>query len=188
MQALIADLIAYTQANAQEPARVPVGLDRVLEQARYSLLASIRETGAEIVVDPLPELDIDPVKMSLVFQNLFSNAIKFRTPGEKPRIRVGAERQQGEWRVWVRDEGIGFDPKYSQKIFLAFQRLHPSGKYPGTGVGLAICKRIVEAHNGRIWAESQPGAGATFYFTVPAADSPSRGADQASSAAMAPSA
>ena len=186
MQALIADLIAYTQANAQEPARVPVGLDRVLEQARYSLLASIRETGAEIVVDSLPELDIDPVKMSLVFQNLFSNAIKFRRPGEKPRIHVGAERQQGEWRVWVRDEGIGFDSKYSEKIFVAFQRLHPPGKYPGTGVGLAICKRIVEAHDGRIWADPQPGAGATFYFTLPATDSPSRGADQASGAAMAP--
>ncbi|HLH42451.1 MAG TPA: CHASE3 domain-containing protein [Bryobacteraceae bacterium] len=186
MQALIADLIAYTQASAQEPARVPAALDQVLEQARYGLLASVRETGAEIEADPLPELEIDPVKMSLVFQNLLSNAIKFRKPGEKPRIRVGAGRQDGEWRLWVRDEGIGFDPKYSEKIFLAFQRLHPTGKYPGTGVGLAICKRIVEAHGGRIWAESQPGAGSTFYFTLPAGDLPSRGASQASGAATAP--
>jgi len=163
-------LIAYTQASAQEPARVPAALDRVLEQARYTALASVRETGAEIVADPLPELDVDPLKLSLVFQNLLSNAIKFRRPGEKPRIHVGAERQEEEWRVWVRDDGIGFDPKYADRIFQAFQRLHPAGKYPGTGVGLAICKRIVEAHGGRVWAESQPGAGATFYFTLPAAD------------------
>ena len=170
MQALIADLIVYTQASAQEPARVPAALNRVLEQARYTLVASVRETGAEIVADPLPELDVDPLKLSLVFQNLLSNAIKFRRPGEKPRIHVGAERQEEEWRVWVRDDGIGFDPKYADRIFQAFQRLHPAGKYPGTGVGLAICKRIVEAHGGRVWAESQPGAGATFYFTLPAAD------------------
>lgn len=182
MQALIADLIAYTQASAQEPARVPAALDSILEQARYALLASIRETGAEIVADPLPELDVDPLKMSSVFQSLLSNAIKFRRPGEKPRIHVGAERQNGQWRIWVRDYGIGFDLKYAEKIFQAFQRLHPAGKYPGTGVGLAICKRIVEAHGGRIWAESQPGAGATFHFTLPAADPSSRGVAEVSGA------
>jgi signal transduction histidine kinase len=186
MQALIADLIAYTEAGAQEPTRVPAALDRILEQARYTLLASIRETGAEIAADPLPELDVDPLKMGSVFQNLLSNAIKFRRPGEKPRIHVGAQRQKGEWRISVRDDGIGFDPKYADKIFLAFQRLHPAAKYPGTGIGLAICKRIVEAHGGRIWAESQLGAGATFHFTVPAADPSSRGVADASSAAAAP--
>jgi two-component system, chemotaxis family, sensor kinase Cph1 len=108
--------------------------------------------------------------MSLVFQNLISNAIKFRRPGEKPRIHVRAEREGSEWRLAVRDEGIGFDPQYADTIFAAFKRLHSRGKYPGTGIGLAICKRIVEGHGGRIWADSKPDCGATFYFTLPATD------------------
>jgi signal transduction histidine kinase len=170
MQALINDLLAYTQAGAQDPARTPVKLNDVLQQARYSLLASIRETAAEIVAEPLPEVEVDPLKMSLVFQNLISNSIKFRRPGEKPKIHVRAERLGSEWRIAVRDEGIGFDPQYADKIFVAFKRLHSSGKYPGTGIGLAISKRIVEGHGGRIWAESQPDSGATFYFTLPATD------------------
>jgi signal transduction histidine kinase len=185
MQALIGDLLAYTQAGAQDPEPIPARLDNVLEQARYSLLASIRETGAQIAADPLPELEVDPLKMSLVFQNLLSNAIKFRQPGENPRIHVSAELQNGEWRIAVRDEGIGFDPKYADKIFAAFQRLHAAGKYPGTGIGLAICKRIVEAHGGRIWAESQAGAGATFYFTLHAVDSPLLEASESGGTALA---
>jgi signal transduction histidine kinase len=170
MQALINDLLAYTQAGAQDPARISAKLNDVLEQARYSLLESIRETAAEIVAEPLPELEVDPLKMSLVFQNLISNAIKFRRPGEKPRVQVRAERQGSEWRIEVHDEGIGFDQQYADKIFAAFTRLHSRGKYPGTGIGLAICKRIVEGHGGRIWAESNAGSGATFYFTLPATD------------------
>jgi light-regulated signal transduction histidine kinase (bacteriophytochrome) len=185
MQALIGDLLAYTQAGTQDPEPIPARLDNVLEQARYSLLASIRETGAQITVDPLPELDVDPLKMSLVFQNLLSNAIKFRRPGENPRIHISAELQNAEWRIAVRDEGIGFDPKYADKIFAAFQRLHASGKYPGTGIGLAICKRIVEAHGGRIWAESQADAGATFYFSLPAVDSPLLEAGESGGTALA---
>jgi signal transduction histidine kinase len=170
MQALINDLLAYTQAGAQDPARAPVKLNDVLEQARYSLFESIRETGAEIVAEPLPEVEVDPLKMSLVFQNLISNAIKFHRTGEKPRIHVRSERQGSEWRIAVRDEGIGFDQRYADKIFVAFKRLHTRGQYPGTGIGLAICKRIVEGHGGRIWAESEPDSGATFYFTLPATD------------------
>jgi signal transduction histidine kinase len=170
MQALINDLLAYTQAGAQDPARMPAKLNDVLEQARYSLLASIRETSAEIVAEPLPEAEVDPLKMSLVFQNLISNAIKFRRPGEKPRIHVRADRQGSEWRIAVHDEGIGFDQQYADKIFAAFKRLHSRAEYPGTGIGLAICKRIVEGHGGRIWAESKEDSGATFYFTLPATD------------------
>ena len=170
MQALINDLLVYTQAQAQDPARTPAKLHDVLEQARYSLFESIRETAAEIVAEPLPEVEVDPLKMSLVFQNLISNAIKFRRPGEKPRIHVRAERQGSEWRIAVRDEGIGFDQQFADKIFAAFKRLHSRGKYPGTGIGLAICKRIVEGHGGRIWAESKEDSGATFYFTLPATD------------------
>lgn len=168
MQALIRDLLAYAQVSAQAPALTRSRLNEVVSQARYNLLQSIRETGAEIAAEPLPELDVDPLKISLVFQNLLSNAIKFRQPAGKPRIQIEARKEAGEWRVSVSDDGIGFDPKYSAKIFGAFQRLHGRGDYPGTGMGLAICKRIIEGHGGRIWAESTPGNGATFHFTLPA--------------------
>ncbi|HEY6345923.1 MAG TPA: CHASE3 domain-containing protein [Bryobacteraceae bacterium] len=187
MQALINDLLVYTQAGAQDPARTPAKLNDVLEQARYSLLESIRETAAEIVAEPLPEAEVDPLKMSLVFQNLFSNAIKFRRPGEKPRIHVRAELQGSEWRIAVRDEGIGFDQQYADKIFAAFKRLHSRGEYPGTGIGLAICKRIVEGHGGRIWAESRGDSGATFYFTLPATDISTRLETERSDATVAAS-
>ena len=101
------------------------------------------------------------------FLNLLSNAIKFCQPGGKPCIQIAARKEDGEWRISVRDGGIGFDPKYAKKIFGAFQRLHGKGEYPGTGIGLAICSRIIDGHGGRIWAESHPGAGATFHFTLP---------------------
>jgi signal transduction histidine kinase len=167
MQALIRDLLTYTQAGSQAPVRTRTRLNEVVSQARYNLLESIRETGAEIETGPLPDLEVDPLKMSLVFQNLFSNAIKFRQPAGKPCIHVEARKEAGEWRVSVCDQGIGFDPKYAETIFVAFQRLHGKSQYPGTGIGLAICKRIIEGHGGRIWAEAHPGAGATFHFTLP---------------------
>lgn len=168
MQVLIRDLLAYAQASSQAPVLTRTLLKEVVNQARYSLLESIRETEAEITVGPLPDLEADPLKMSLVFQNLVSNAIKFRQPAQKPCIHIEAQRDGDEWRVSVRDRGIGFDPKYSEKIFGAFHRLHGKREYPGTGIGLAICKRIIEWHGGRIWAEARPGAGATFHFTLPA--------------------
>ena len=185
MQALIRDLLAYAQVSTQAPVLTRTQLNEVVSQARYALLTSIRETGAEIVTEPLPELEVDPLKMSLVFQNLLSNAIKFRQPGGKPFIRIGARQEEGEWRISVRDSGIGFDPKYAKKIFGAFQRLHGKGEYPGTGIGLAICNRIIEVHGGRIWAEADPGAGATFHFTLPAlADSLPAAKDSAKTAAF----
>jgi len=167
MQALIRDLLAFAQASTQPPVLARTQLKEVVSQARYSLLVSIRETGAEITTGPLPDLEVDPLKMSLVFQNLLSNAIKFRQPGRNPSIHIEARKEAGEWQVSVRDGGIGFDPKYSEKIFGAFQRLHAKSQYPGTGIGLAICKRIIEGHGGRIWAEAHPGAGAAFHFTLP---------------------
>jgi signal transduction histidine kinase len=167
MQALIKDLLAYAQAGAQAPVLTRTRLNDVVNQARYGLLVSVRETGAEITAGSLPDLEVDPLKMSLVFQNLFSNAIKFRQPDGKPCIHIEARKEAGEWQVSVQDRGIGFDPKYAGKIFGAFQRLHGKSQYPGTGIGLAICKRIIEGHGGRIWAEARPGAGATFHFTLP---------------------
>jgi signal transduction histidine kinase len=169
MQTLIRDLLAYAQAGSQVPELKSTRLNEVVKQARYAVLESIRETGAEISVGELPAVHADPLKMSLVFQNLISNAIKFRQPGAKPSIRIEAQREADVWRVAVRDDGIGFDPKYSEKIFVVFQRLHGKNEYPGTGIGLAICKRIIEGHGGRIWADARPGGGATFYFTLPAA-------------------
>jgi signal transduction histidine kinase len=183
MQALIRDLLAYAQAGAQTPLLAATRLNDVVSQARYSLLESIRETGAEITTGPLPAMEVDPLKMSLVFQNLISNAIKFRRPGEKPRIRIEARKDAGEWHVSVCDQGIGFDQKYSERIFGAFHRLHGKAEYPGTGIGLAICKRLIEAHGGRIWAEAHPGAGATFHFTLPALGESLPAADHAASAA-----
>lgn len=168
MQALISDLLAYTRSDTQNLTLVATPLDTVVNQARYNLLESIRESEVEISTGPLPQLEVDVLKMGLVFQNLISNAIKFRKPGEKPRIHIMAEEGAGEWRISVRDEGIGFSPKYAEKIFVVFQRLHGVRQYPGTGIGLAICKRIIEGHGGRIWAESNPDAGATFFFTLPA--------------------
>jgi signal transduction histidine kinase len=170
MQTLIRDLLAYAQAGSQAPVLTPTRLNEVVSQARYSLLESIRETGAEITIGPLPDVEVDPLKLSLVFQNLLSNAIKFRRPEEKPRIHIEVRKGAGEWLVSVRDQGIGFDTRYAEKIFGAFQRLHGKSEYPGTGIGLAICKRIIEGHGGRIWAEAHPGEGATFHFTLPALD------------------
>ena len=185
MQALIRDLLAYAQISTQTPALSRTRLAEVVSQARYALLASIRETGAEIAIEPLPEVEVDPLKMSLVFQNLLSNAIKFRQPGGKPSIQVEARKENNEWRISVRDQGIGFDPKYAKKIFGAFQRLHGKDAYPGTGIGLAICSRIIDGHGGRIWAEADPGAGAVFHFTLPAlADSPPPEKESADAAAF----
>jgi signal transduction histidine kinase len=180
MQALIKDLLAYAQASSQEPVLARTRLNEVLSQARYSLLASIRETGAEITAGPLPDVDVDPLKMVRVFQNLLSNAIKFRQPGANPRITIAAQKEAGEWHLSFSDEGIGFEPQYAEKIFVVFQRLNGKSKYPGTGLGLAICKRVIESHGGRIWAEAHPGAGATFHFTLPASANSEAAADPAS--------
>ena len=185
MQALIRDLLSYAQASTQTPVLARTRLSEVVSQARYALLTSIRETGAEIASGPLPEVEVDPLKMSLVFQNLLANAIKFRQPGGNPMIRIDAQPEGHEWRISVRDSGIGFDPKYAEKIFGAFQRLHGKDAYPGTGIGLAICSRIIAIHGGRIWAEADPGGGATFHFTLPAlADSHTAGEDSANAAAF----
>src|SRR5207245_1167930 len=142
MRALIRDLLTYAQAGSQEPTLTRASLSDVVSQARYSLLESIRETGAEITTEELPDVEMDPLKMSRVFQNLLSNGIKFREPGKSPRIHIAARMEDGEWRISICDEGIGFEPKYAERVFGAFQRLHGSNKYPGTGIGLAICKRI----------------------------------------------
>jgi signal transduction histidine kinase len=172
MQTLVHDLLVYSRAGTQALRRELVSLENVLLHARQNLHVAIVEAKAEITHKGLPELDADASKLLQVFQNLLSNAIKFRKPHETARIHICAGREGPMWLITVKDNGIGFEQQFADRIFLPFQRLHELGAYPGTGIGLAICKRVVEAHGGRIWAESQPGAGAAFHLTLPATDAP----------------
>jgi signal transduction histidine kinase len=166
MQTLINDLLAYSRVGTRGLPFQPTDFQSVLGRVHANLLASIGETGALLTHDPLPTLLADETQMVRLFQNLVQNAIKFRRK-EAPRIHVSAEQNGRGWVFSVRDNGIGMDPQYKDRIFVIFQRLHGKEEYPGTGVGLAICKRIVERHGGRIWVGTQPGRGSTFYFTIP---------------------
>src|SRR5262249_52523091 len=134
--------------------------------ALSNLKVAVEESGAVVTQDPLPTVYADSGQLIQLFQNLIGNGLKFRGPAS-PRIHVGAREKNGEWVLSVSDNGIGIEPQYFERIFVIFQRLHTREEYPGTGIGLALCKRIVERHGGRIWVESAPGQGATFYFTLP---------------------
>ena len=171
MQRLIKDLLAYSSAAREgEQTHGPLDCGRALEIALRNLAAGIRESGASVTHDSLPTVHGDYAQVVRVFQNLIGNSIKYRRDEEPPRIHVTAERDGGHWKLAVRDNGCGFEPEDSERIFGVFQRLQDRN-VPGTGIGLAICKRIVEAHGGRIWAESKPGEGAAFFFTLPAVTS-----------------
>lgn len=166
MQTLIDDVLAYSKVDSQAIAFQLTEAQVPLERALSNLRQRISEAGATITYDPLPPVMADSTQLMQLFQNLIGNAIKFRSD-KPPQIHVGAERLEDEWLFFVRDNGIGIDPRFSDRIFIIFQRLHTRDEYPGTGMGLAICKKIIECHRGRIWVESQLGQGATFYFTIP---------------------
>jgi light-regulated signal transduction histidine kinase (bacteriophytochrome) len=167
MQTLINDLLALSRIGTRAKPFTSVECEDILRAAKENLDAAIVESGAAITHDPLPALLADATQLTQLFQNLLSNAIKFRRPEEAPRIHVYCTRQGQAWQFRVRDNGIGIDAQHFDRIFLIFQRLHGRGKYPGTGIGLAICKRIVERHGGCIGVESERGKGSTFYFVIP---------------------
>ncbi|PYR01653.1 MAG: hypothetical protein DMF97_07060 [Acidobacteria bacterium] len=166
MQRLINDLLEFSRVNTRGKALQPVNANDVLGTVRANLSAAIDDAGALVTNEELPTVMIDPTQLGQLLQNLIGNAIKFHGAGP-PRVHVAACEREGEWVFAVKDNGIGIEPEYFDRIFVIFQRLHVAADYPGTGIGLAVCKRIVERHGGRIWVESESGAGATFSFTVP---------------------
>jgi PAS domain S-box-containing protein len=169
MQALINDLLAYSRVRTRESDMEAVEVGRLIDRLLIDLGPTIEEADAEITCDPLPSVQGDAGQLGQLFQNLVANAIKFRRDSTAPRVHIGAAREGEEWHFSVADNGIGIAPEFRDRIFVIFQRLHSRDEYPGTGIGLAICKKIVERHGGRIWVESEPGAGTTFHFTLPAA-------------------
>ena len=166
MQSLINGLLEYSRVGTQGKKPQKVNSKEVFDEALARLQAGIQESGAKITADDLPTVYFDDLQLTRLFQNLIGNAIKFRGD-QTPQIHVSAIRQDACWRFAVRDNGIGIEPQYAERIFMIFQRLHTRKTYAGTGIGLSICKKIVERHGGRIWVESAPGRGSTFYFTVP---------------------
>jgi PAS domain S-box-containing protein len=166
MQTLINDLLAYSRVERRGSPIKPVDANEALVSALRNLGTAIREQGATITNGDLPTLDADATQLAQVFQNLIGNAIKFHSE-RPPQIRVEARDIGEAWQFSVSDNGIGIEPQYYERIFLVFQRLHTRRDYPGTGIGLSICKKIVERHGGRIWIESTPGQGTTFHFTIP---------------------
>jgi light-regulated signal transduction histidine kinase (bacteriophytochrome) len=169
MQALISDLLRYAHVGATERKMEPVDLQRVFEQTLENLDVRITELDADISHDVLPTVLADASLIGQVFQNLISNAIKFHGD-DPPRVHVGAIKEEDRWILSVKDNGIGFDPAQTARLFNIFQRLHTNSEYPGTGIGLAICKKIIEQHGGRLWAESEPGRGSAFSFSLPEAE------------------
>jgi signal transduction histidine kinase len=166
MERLISDLLAFSRVGGRGGPFSPAPLDAVLDAALQTLQIRIKSAQAKVTRDALPTLAVDASQMTQVFQNLIGNAIKFH--GERPpEIHVGVQKEPGRWVFSVRDNGIGIEPQYFERIFQIFQRLHTRKQYSGTGVGLALCKRIVERHQGAIWVKSQPGQGSTFHFSLP---------------------
>ncbi len=166
LQGMINDLLAFSRVGTRGKQFSKIDFNNVLKESMLNLKMAIEDNGAIITTGPLPIVVADPGQLVQLLQNLLSNAMKFRGD-DTPRIHISAERGIGEWVFSVQDNGIGIEAQYSERIFIIFQRLHAGRKYSGTGIGLAICKKIVERHGGKIWLESEPGKGARFIFSIP---------------------
>jgi PAS domain S-box-containing protein len=183
MQTLINDLLAYSRVGTRGKPFEPVNMNEILALARANLKVAIEESGAEVIVSgELPTVDGDRTQLVQLMQNLVGNAIKFRQPDAPPRVEITAirdESHRGAWLFTVKDNGIGIDPEHHERIFVIFQRLHTREHYQGTGIGLAVCRKIVERHEGRIWVDSREGSGSTFHFTIPEKHDDTRKAEAA---------
>lgn len=166
MNALIEDLLIYSRVGRSREGLKEFEAEKILEQALENLTPCLEESGAVVEHGPLPKVTYVETELLEVFQNLIGNAVKF-SGGKKPAIRVDSTSQGGEWIFSVADNGIGIEPEFREKIFMIFNRLHGRDKYEGTGIGLALCKKIAESRGGRIWMKSEPGRGSTFFFTIP---------------------
>jgi signal transduction histidine kinase len=167
MQTLISDLLQYSRISTHGESFAPTDCSAALDHALTNLKVAIEECGAIITHDELPTVMADESQLTRLLQNLVGNGIKFHKKGARPEVHIGVEHAGGQWIFPVRDNGIGIDPKDFESIFMIFQRLHSREEYEGTGIGLAVCKKIVERHGGQMWVESEPGEGSTFYFTIP---------------------
>jgi PAS domain S-box-containing protein len=166
MRALVKHLLTYSRVSTGKPSMASTNCEEVLAESLANLRLALSESGASVTHEPLPTVNADALQLSQLFQNLIGNAIKFR--GDKPPvIRISAAEEDSDWRFTVQDNGIGIEAQYFEQIFVIFQRLNSSEQYAGSGVGLALCKRIMEHHGGRIWVQSEPGAGTKFHFTIP---------------------
>ncbi len=166
MKLLINDLLDFSRVGTRGKPFAPTDCAAIMHTVMQNLHQAIQDSGATVICSALPTVQADASQLTQVFQNLIANAIKFRG-SQPPEVHVEAQRQEGEWRFAVRDNGIGIDPQFAERIFVIFQRLHTHEEYPGTGIGLALCRKVIERHGGSIWVESQPGEGATFCFTIP---------------------
>jgi light-regulated signal transduction histidine kinase (bacteriophytochrome) len=177
MEMLLKDLLTYSQTGADVGPSQPVEFEPVMRKVLLNLQASIEQNDAIVSWESLPTVQAHEVRLVQLLQNIIGNAIKYRSK-EPPKIRIAAERREADWLFLVEDNGIGIEPEYAPQIFGIFKRLHGQN-YPGTGIGLAICQRIVERYNGRIWVESKPGEGSKFFFTLPLQASEPRDGAQA---------
>ena len=169
MQAMLQDLLTYSRVSSQGAEPRPTDSGQVVQEALLSLRTRIEESQARVDLEGLPTVMADRSQLLQVFHNLLGNALKFAGDAA-PVVRITAERHGRDWVFAVRDNGIGIDGKYSERVFQIFQRLHPQEEYEGTGIGLALCEKIIRRHNGRIWLASKPGEGTTFFFNLPAAE------------------